>query len=300
MFPTSSDAYDSYIEWQYAIGGLDDDEWQFMVDDIKSFALNLTSLIEAGFDDDDNIEYQLIAVNVTDFNGFDVDKLAEMDWNSREEKMEIDTEIEVTSYTNCSESECLYLIGDRFSQSAFAQFVTGELRDYFALALLDVSASTTESNVSTLSFNVSDHSEEAISLYPDATTSIVDYTYYVLVGVSTLIASVGIAGLIVQTGIVPKVPRKVDSSDWAAWIGLALQFWDFASDLSWCFELWTRDDIFDDDKRLILIAAVGSVVFLLLPYVANLKIASSIKKYAKDNEAASTWYTVLTTYLLVT
>ena len=291
MFPTSSDAYDSYIEWQYAIGGLDDDEWQFMVDNIKLFALNLTSLIEAGFDDDDNIEYQLITVNVTDFNGFDVDKLTEMDWNSREEKMEIDTAIEVTSYTNCSESECLYLIGDRFSQSAFAQFVTGELRDYFALALLDVSASTTESNVSTLSFNVSDHSVEAISLYPDEAPSTTrDYVYFALMGISGLIALVGLLSLAYAWGFMVCLPHWVDVCLWSSWIGLALQFWDFASDIALCQELWTHDDLWDPQKRMILVSAIGSTTFIVIPYGVNLYISASIKRYIKNNDAASAWY----------
>ena len=145
QFPTKSDAYDTYIEWQYSIGGLNHDEWQFVVDDIQSFSKNLSSLITAGFDDDTNIEYRYISVNITEFNGAKVVDLYGMDWNSREEKLEFTSDLEVLSYTNCSQPECLYLVGSRFDKSAFSKFVTGHLRTYFNVIAFDVNVKASSS-----------------------------------------------------------------------------------------------------------------------------------------------------------
>ena len=63
---------------------------------------------------------------------------------------------------------------------------------------------------------------------------------------------------------------------------------DFYSDLNLSIEILTRDDLLED--ILILIAGFGSGFFVLVPYIANLVIASRIKEIIKHNAAAKGWF----------
>ena len=298
QFPTKSDAYDTYIEWQYMISGMNQNEWQFVVDDVKSFAANLSSLITDGFDDDVNIEYQYISVNVTGFNGFEVDNLYRMDWNSREEKMEFGSDVEVLSYTNCTEPECLYLVGARFDKDSFSEFVTAKLQSYFnqnVFGLNVKASSSTDASASVAEFSVADLSE-AMELHPEPSTKNIDYTYHWLTGVSVMVGMVGVVAFFYQIGAISKVKRRVDTSRWSAWPALSLQLWDFSSDIVWSFDLWARPDVYDKEKRTILIAAIGSLTFIVVPYLSNLWTASKIKGHVHKNQAASTWYVMILTF----
>ena len=63
---------------------------------------------------------------------------------------------------------------------------------------------------------------------------------------------------------------------------------DFYSDLNLTIEILTRDDLFED--LLILVSGFGSGFFVLVPYIANLIIASRIKEIIKHNTAAKAWF----------
>ena len=62
--------------------------------------------------------------------------------------------------------------------------------------------------------------------------------------------------------------------------------WDFYSDINLSIEIW-NDEIGD---ILILISAVGSTMFVLIPYFANLVWATRIKNLIRGNEAAKAWF----------
>ena len=65
-------------------------------------------------------------------------------------------------------------------------------------------------------------------------------------------------------------------------------------------EIITKQDLFGD--ILLLIAGFGSTFFVLVPYIANLVIASRIKELIKHNAAAKSWfqgYTPIFTALVV-
>merc|ERR1719334_531178 len=88
----------------------------------------------------------------------------------------------------------------------------------------------------------------------ESTTKRIVYT--ILLGISASIASVGIAAVIFEkAGRFVGLKPKIDASRWTALITLALQFWDFASDISLSFELWEHEDLWNE--RLILIGAIG-------------------------------------------
>ena len=63
---------------------------------------------------------------------------------------------------------------------------------------------------------------------------------------------------------------------------------DFCSDVNLAFEIMSRDDI--GDNYLILMAGVGSIAFTLIPYLANLIMATRIKEMNKSNATAKAWF----------
>ena len=87
----------------------------------------------------------------------------------------------------------------------------------------------------------------------------------------------------------PKFPgaNTVDDGLWVAVVSFALQFWDFFSDINLTVEMWGRSDI---GEVVILICAIGSTMFILIPYVANLVYATRIKNIIRGNEAAKSWF----------
>ena len=301
QFPTKSDAYDTYIEWQYMISGMSENEWQFMVDDINSFSINLTSLITDGFDDDKNIEYRYISVNVTEFNRFGVDDLYQMDWNSREQRLHFGSDINVLSYTNCSQPECLYLVGTRFDEDSFSEFVTQKLRTYFNLNALELNANGQSSDSSPresrAGFSVVEHSN-AMELYPSAKET--DFVLIALLCATGMLSLIALGAFLFNEGIccVIKPCNVVDSGRWSAIISFAVQFYDFAGDINFSIEVWQQWNslngrVDSEFQSNILIAAIGSTVSIVIPYLLNLRTASLIKGengVISHNPTAQIWF----------
>merc|ERR1740123_1670742 len=83
----------------------------------------------------------------------------------------------------------------------------------------------------------------------------------------------------------------VDDSKHMALIVFGLHFYDFSSDIYLATEIWRDNQIFDN--LFILIAGIGSVVFILVPYVYNLFVAASIKKrlmFITENESTKAFF----------
>ena len=84
-----------------------------------------------------------------------------------------------------------------------------------------------------------------------------------------------------------------------------LMYRDFASDVNLFFEIWITENILDTLANLgsgeeqtrsdiiILAVAIGSGIFVIIPYIANLIVAVKIKSFIKTNEAAKAWYDIL-------
>ena len=54
--------------------------------------------------------------------------------------------------------------------------------------------------------------------------------------------------------------------------------------------IWQKEDIFRN--KTVFACAVGTMLFTLLPYVANLYTASRISTVVKNNQAAKTWFNI--------
>ena len=295
FFPTAEDQYDHYIEMEYQINGLVDSEMKWIADSVFVFSQNLSDIIESGLDNDQYLEYRYVEVNVSEINGEAVDDL--LDLETEIERLSVikqnEPSLVVTSYTNCSVKYCLYIIEPdtgsfSFNESAFEEFVTVNLREYFDFMVFGVNAN----GGSVVDFNVSDYPDEPQSFAvsgDDLAETEADYYVIGLMIISGMICATGFLALCYENGKITKLTPKVDTSIWTAFLALGLQFWDFVSDLLLCFELWTVSNLFEPGNRRITICAIGSAVFLVVPYLSNLRVASKIKQYVKENKAASDW-----------
>lgn len=135
---------------------------------------------------------------------------------------------------------------------------------------------------------------EAMDLHPTPESlSVIHYLYLICV----VVAVIGMAAYLYEKGIICCVTPKVDTSGWTAWIGLSLQLWDFLSDILLSREMWARQNwtarLMGPQNQLLFIAAVGSTAFLVIPYILNLYVSCTIKRYIKSNEGAVTWCVML-------
>eukprot|EP01084_Bolivina_argentea_P001058 1943_1 len=105
-----------------------------------------------------------------------------------------------------------------------------------------------------------------------------------------LLVLIGIFALLYNKGKFPKLPgfNVVDDAKWAAVLIFSLQIWDFYSDLNLSVEIWNHPKLTDD--ILILVAAIGSTLFVFIPYFANLAIAAKIKTFVSKNICAKGWF----------
>jgi len=116
---------------------------------------------------------------------------------------------------------------------------------------------------------------------------------YILVTLGTVISLfmiTAICAILFNQGIIPKILcfNVVDDGRWQALIAFSLQLWDFLSDINLSIEMWATQAASDD--FIILLLAAGTTIFLVVPYIANLIIASRIKNIIKDNQAAKAWF----------
>ena len=173
-----------------------------------------------------------------------------------------------------------------FDDAVFSAFMTAQFEVYFGRNSDSVDAQSRRlSATSNLSFSIIVVGE-SMELYPSSSSN-KEFIYIILLCVSGVMALVGVAALIYEKSEKIGLKPKVDFSLWAAWLGLAVQFWDFASDISLAFEIWAHDELME--RTLILICAIGCTAFIVIPYAFNLYVAAHIKRYVKKNDAAATW-----------
>ena len=121
----------------------------------------------------------------------------------------------------------------------------------------------------------------------------INYIFFILLGITLIIMMFGCIACCYNDDVCCDFPRIkgcyiVDDGKFMALIVFALHFYDFTSDINLCREIWLENEILND--LLVLIAGVGSILFLLFPYIANLYIAANIKNLIKGNEPARSWF----------
>ena len=300
--PTAMYDFDNYVECEYKLSGLTIVELKSIASEITHFSTVCASFIHSGFDNDPILEYHQIWVNVSEFNGYSLDIL-EMDETKLYEHHD---SITLKSYTLCKAKYCRAVSDEgavSFNHTKFVDFVRFQFQEHFRKKETnsdsdELSQSRRLRMSSDIEFAIL-RVGEAMDLRPKSDDlTLIHYLY----SICAAVALVGLIACVYEKGFIPFVRRRVDTSGWTAWIGLALQLWDILSDILLSREMWSKQNwrvsLMDPRNRLLFIAAVGSTSFLVIPYVLNLYIACIVKRYIKSNEAAMAWFVVR--YLLTT
>eukprot|EP01083_Nonionella_stella_P297067 1009058_1 len=299
--PTSDTAYDSYIDTVYVIKKLGDDVHQLM-EDVEGVVQDVIDRIELGYNlaYDGDLAFQYFWIKVSQINHYKISEIVKK--NEIRDKIVASKDLLTLSSTiECDEWWCKKITNDfKMRQQAFEQFVTNELRYYFA-------AGTTDLNDSSENVQLNNELEFEVETFSDAKLLNVDeemdLMLYGTAIVACLIASIGACAFIHnKVDACGKIPgfSVVDDGRFVSVIVFGLQLWDFSSDINLAIELWQIQDLFD--HILLLIAAMGSTAFVLIPYIANLIIASRIKNIIRNNQHAKGWFqynTAIFTVLVV-
>ena len=294
-YPTFENVYDSYIDVVYVIKTESDEIIEYMVSDIIVIMPKVCELIEQGYIDNQDIDlnYFEFSVKILDINTKTIKELSEtnnlyglMAYWAGDQGLKLQSNIE------CERSICGRIL-KLFRQQQFEQTVTFILTQYFESYISNqISTDAVDDQDSLhLTFSVDSMGAEVMTLYQEIESN-TPYIFYGLLGITGLITLIGVFAVIYNKNseTLSKLPgfNVVDDGKWAAIVVLALQFWDFTSDLNLAYEIATRDDVIEDP--IITVIAIGSVLFILLPYIANLWIAARIKKIIKGNETAKSWF----------
>ena len=285
--PTEMDDFDSFVECEYKLSGLNTDELSSISSNITNFSTASASLIHSGFDHDPILEYHQIWVNVSGLNGYSLDVLPE----DKTKLFEHRNYITIQSQTLCPAAYCQVISGESavvFDQTEFTHFVTPLFRQYFGENGVVSGESRDLSVISEIEFSILKIGK-TMDLHPIPIP--LDMTPY-LYSICGVFGSVGVLAFLYQRGYVLCCSPKVDTSGWIAWISLALQLWDFLSDIMLNREMWSTPRLMDRQNKMLLIVAVGATAFVVIPYALNLYIGCFIKKFIKKNEAAMIWYVV--------
>ena len=228
---------------------------------------NVTQFIETGI----NYEYfipnvisfekylvQILNIEGTDIS--DIDKNTEIKWTNLRT-------LRLSSKIECNEDDnnvnyCESIKLQSQPENEFAFRVQNRLRNYTGNNALEFSVDNADEL--TISCKLCDKDE-------------IDYVLYSLLGVVGVSFIISVFAFLFNMGLFCKLPgfHYVDDAKWSAIMIFGLQFWDFYSDINLSLEIITRDDIFND--IFILISGWGSVCFVVVPYIANLIIASKSK-----------------------
>lgn len=127
----------------------------------------------------------------------------------------------------------------------------------------------------------------------------IDYVFYTLLGVVGLMVIVAGFALMFNEGLLPVFPpcHTVDSGKWSAILSFATQFYDLSSDAVFTVDVWTTWSALSSgstqQKQKVLISAIGSTSFLVIPYFVNLYSATRVKRKGgviARNNAVQTWF----------
>jgi len=289
FYPIARDAYSQFVEIECAIYAFTTTDLGTIGPDIAAFVQSLAYIIELGFNDEDALTFKDIDVNVTAIGGEPIEELRAATFMAQTELMSI------TSIVECSEAICSY-IALRYQTGtpetyAFEQFVTDKLNERFRADTTvddaDADADTeTDESLRLAVISVSD----AMELYPSAESAAAsdETVFFALLSFCVCLILLGFAACAFNKSRCANSIYAVDEARWTAIIAIALQIWDFASDVTLSLEMWSRRDVLSN--TLVLVSAVGSSLFVVIPYMANLIVAASIKRFVRGNEAARTWF----------
>eukprot|EP01084_Bolivina_argentea_P063494 115922_1 len=124
-----------------------------------------------------------------------------------------------------------------------------------------------------------------------------DYMLPILISVMCIGVCISIAAFMYN-----KSSGYVDDAIHFAVMIYALQIFDFISDVNLSFEIVSQFNINNEnsnDKLLLYIAGYGTILFIVLPYTANVLLTCRIRKYVKNNSSALVYFSQRSTFFVV-
>ena len=193
---------------------------------------------------------------------------------------------------HCQEAICDHMV-KKYNRHSLESLCTEKLQIYFERNLNSPSNlnANTNSDDPAFKFTVVTGMEEYFLLHPPQPES--DSSPVLLISVFTFMGIMFILSFMAwlhnQESLCFVFPGStpVDNAAWMACAVFSVQVWDFVSDINLSIEILTTGEL---SNPLILLAGLGSLLFILIPYIANLIIAGRIRHFIRKNDAAKAWF----------
>ena len=215
-YPVAIDSFDYYVDFVFEIRGLSTENVNSIADRVEGIVQTFTLIIEQGFDNDVTLQFRHIDVSISRLNDYRVKELID---NPDAVTILRGTVLSMESRVTCTEINCRYISDDpQFDETVFDEFVTNKLRIYFERDIPTTDASDDEGLVFYIKWMSS--TKELFPASPE-------YTFYVLIGITSIICSMGFLALLFNKKVIPKMKccNLVDDGKWMVVIVFGLQFW---------------------------------------------------------------------------
>eukprot|EP01083_Nonionella_stella_P265660 899652_1 len=277
--PIASDDFDSFLEITYVLNGTHNNDKEKITGDPLNVTDDIENVIKNAYVADGPISYDDFLIDIQRIQGTQIAKINALTMRkwTRLESLELQTLIE------CNDFECRSIREqskdvDTNGLIGFAQSVTDTLQIYFGNEHMEFRV---KGDVDAL---------EIVSKYAsDKTNSTsADYVLYGIISICGLLGLIGILAFLFNKGHIPRFSGSnvVDNGKFAAVFVFTLQLWDFYSDVNLSVEIWNHPQL-----SHMLVSAIGSTFFVIVPYIANLAVAAKIKQLIRDNQAAKSYFT---------
>eukprot|EP01083_Nonionella_stella_P137001 416977_1 len=272
--PIASDDFDSTIEITYLLEGVNSDNKKTIAYNPINVSHDLETVIKKEYVDDDPISYDALLIDIERIQN---NKISKINDKTLTQWTDLDS-LQLQTHIECNEWSCASIKEQSKLENNFANSVSITLQTYF--------------NNTNIEFKV--HGDASllniVPKYASNASKPVDYVLYGISSVCGLFGCIGVLAFLFNKGKIPTFPGAniVDDGQAGAVFIFTLQFWDFYSDINLSVEIWNHPQL--NSNMTLLISAIGSTFFLLVPYVANLLMASKIKQIISNNHAAKGYF----------
>eukprot|EP01083_Nonionella_stella_P288803 982725_1 len=298
--PVAGNAYDHYVPIRYLVGNLTIPLKRKIAANKSRIIPWMETIIEGGYFNEEFLEFNQFEVAIDAINDEEMDDISDssfLTWGKQNDLLAFDARV------FCKYAHCVFIanIDHNSTRSANANAEAtstpsecNELSKFQAIVQCNLAAFFARHGVIFTVHNAYLLSSESVVCFrncDDPSGQETEYVFYTSLAITGTIILFAMFAFLFNKGKFPNLPgfHPVDDAQWLSVIIFAVQFWDFTSDVNLCVELWGRDLSIN---MLILISAIGSTAFVIIPYLANLIIAINIKKSGiiRNNESAKTWF----------
>ena len=316
QFPTAGGRFKWFIRIIYEMGGLTSEIMKQIAAQKSVVIPIIQELIERGYylaANDQFLSYADFEVIINKINGNQVGDINDNSWLFWKETEPLLLECHI----NCLYDQCVFIANQDMnkhsndvSRRLFLNIGSPECDDY------DLFQPKTECNLqryfnhTSLSFKVENpesFSSESVECIDGCIDEDQSYVLYIIMGFLGLMTFISILAFLYNKKLFCTLPgfSPVDSAQWTSWIIFGIQGWDFISDINLAIEISgdlngngipdgsDKEEDYDglkDANILMLIAAVGSSLSIIIPYIVNLGIAANIKRLIRRNNAAKAYF----------